>query len=135
MYRTFCNNLCCLLIAVILGGMTAGLVHFHQKSEEGISFSAGFPETAPMVLSGPVGQDAVRSFIPSSGGSMETCSVTVSAPAPGQMSQKCQGQAPGCSQISFSRTGHFHEATLSFREEPASRLSDYYIFALGRIMV
>lgn len=134
MYRTFCNNLCCLFIAVVLGGMTAGLVHSH-KSEGRISFSAGFPETASMVLSGLMNQDAVRSFVPSSDGSMETYSVTGSAQAPCQMSQKCQSQTVGSSQTDFAKAGHLQESTMSSRVEPASRLADYYIFALGRIRV
>lgn len=134
MYRTFCNNLCCLFIAVILGGMTAGLVHFQQSGDEA-SLSSGFPGTASMVLSGLMNQDAVRSFVPSSEGSMETYSVTGSAPAPCQMSHKCQSQTIGCGQTTLAKAGHIQENTMSSRTEPSSRLADYYIFALGRIRV
>lgn len=134
MYRAFCNNLCCLFIAVILGGMTAGTVHFPQKSEKGILFSAGVPEAASMVLSGLGNKDSVRSFIPSSDGSMETYSVNGPAQAPGQMSEKCQSHAFHCSCTQFlAKPAKYQEPCFLCRLDISSRLADYYIFTLGHI--
>lgn len=133
MYRTFCNNLCCLFIAVILSGMAAGPVH-GQKQDGDSSFSACFPDAASMELALMMNQDTLRSATPASENSMETYTWSGSFQAPCQMIHKCQAHSLGCLHSSLTKAGYLHGNTMSSRAESSSNPDDY-IFALGQIRV
>lgn len=133
MYWTFCNNLCCLFIAVVFGGMAAGPVHCLKPDEEG-SFSAGHMDEAAIESFLMMNQTTLSSFVPSCDSSMETYSASGSAQVPCQMSHRCHILIPGCSLIPPAKAGHLPGNILSSKAG-SSLMQDDYIFAIGRIRV